>query len=119
MTQRHNPDLAANLYAKIPSRLEETLSLHLKAAGIPDPEREYRFHQKRKWRFDFAWPDLMLAVEVEGGIYSGGRHVRGAGFQKDVEKYNAATIAGWRVLRFTAHMICDGTALQTIEEIFK
>lgn len=63
--------------------------------------REHRFHPKRKWPFDFAWLDLMVAVEIEGGHWHG-RHTRGKGFVDDCEKYNAATALGWRVLRFTS-----------------
>jgi very-short-patch-repair endonuclease len=114
MTQRRDPALAARLYAT-PSPLEETLALHLRAAGVPDPKREYKFHATRKWLFDFCWPDRRLAVEVEGGIYSGGRHVRGDGFQKDVEKYNTAALDGWTLLRFTSAMIKSGEALAQIE----
>lgn len=90
-----------------------------------DPEREYRFAAHatggtgrgvrdrlagavlRDWRFDFAWPDAMVAVEVEGGTWTRGRHVRGGGFRGDCEKYNAACVLGWRVLRFTAGMLSD------------
>lgn len=71
-----------------------------------DPVREYWFakHLKRKWRFDFAWPDLKVAVEIEGGTFSrgGGRHGRGGGHHKDCDKYNRATILGWKVLRFSS-----------------
>lgn len=72
----------------------------LQASGYPAPEREYRFHDTRRWRFDFAWPDQRVAVEMEGGVWSRGRHVRGHGYLSDLEKYNAATMLGWRVLRF-------------------
>lgn len=65
------------------------------------PVREYPFHPTRKWRFDFAWPDVKVAVEIEGGIYKIGRHQRPEGFRKDCEKYNEATRLGWSVLRFT------------------
>lgn len=64
------------------------------------PASEYRFHSTRKWRFDFAWLDKMIAVEMEGGVWSRGRHVRPQGFIDDLEKYNAATELGWRVLRY-------------------
>ena len=67
------------------------------------------------WRFDMAWPRLMLAVEVEGGIWARGRHVRGKGFEADCEKYNEAALAGWRVLRVTGAMVQDGRALQYVE----
>ncbi len=72
-----------------------------KAHGLPEPVAEHRFHPTRRWRFDYAWPDHRVALEVEGGIWSGGRHTRGAGYLGDLEKYNAATLLGWRVLRTT------------------
>lgn len=80
---------------------------------------EFQFHPRRKWRFDIAWPDLMLAVEIDGGIWSGGRHTRRAGFHKDMEKINAATVLGWRVLRFTPQDVEDGYATRLLEHITK
>lgn len=62
---------------------------------------EHQFHPKRKWRFDMAIPSLMLAIEIEGAVYSNGRHTRGSGFLKDIEKYNQAALLGWTLLRFT------------------
>ena len=79
---------------------EIELAALLQAHGVDEPELEYQFHPTRKWRFDFAWPAVRLAVEVEGGVYGRGRHVRPSGFIKDCEKYNAAALAGWVVLRF-------------------
>lgn len=93
----------------------ETLLIQLKLAGLPEPQREYVFHRKRKWRFDLAWPELLIAVEVEGGIWIGGRHVRGEGYEADCEKYNEAQLAGWMVLRFTPGMVKKGKAGQVIE----
>jgi hypothetical protein len=71
------------------------MALHIRALGLPEPECEYRFARPRQWRFDFAWPALLLAVEVEGGSWNGGRHTSGAGFAADCEKYNEATLRGW------------------------
>ncbi len=68
-------------------------------------EREVVFHPTRGWAFDFAWGVHKVAVEVEGGAFSGGRHTRGAGFTEDCEKYNAAALYGWRLLRFTPQML--------------
>lgn len=93
----------------------ETLLIQLRLAGLPEPEREFLFHRKRKWRFDLAWPELLIAVEVEGGIWVGGRHVRGEGYEADCEKYNEAQLAGWMVLRFTPGMIKKGKAGGVIE----
>jgi len=61
---------------------------------------EYRFNPHRRWRFDFADPKNRIAVEIEGGVWSLGRHVRGVGYIADCEKYNAAVLDGWRVLRY-------------------
>ena len=74
-------------------------------AGWAQPEQEYKFHPKRKWRFDFAWPKSKVAVECEGGTWVGGRHVRGQGYANDLDKYNRATVMGWCVLRFTTDML--------------
>ena len=99
------------------SPLERMLAAQIEDAGLPEPEREYRFAPPRRWRFDFLWRDLMLAVECEGGIYSRGRHVRPGGFRKDAEKYNAAAMLGYRVLRFTAREIEDGTAIEAVTQM--
>ena len=89
------------------STLEATFDYLLRALApdLPEPETEYRFHPSRRWRFDVAWPVEQVAVELDGGAYSGGRHTRGSGFVKDCEKLNAATVRGWRVLRFTTDML--------------
>ncbi|NYZ70022.1 hypothetical protein H0A36_28820, partial [Endozoicomonas sp. SM1973] len=72
------------------SKLETTLEFYLEAYKLPKPVTEYKFHPKRRWRFDFAWPDKKLAVEVEGGGWVNGRHNRGQGFANDMEKYHEA-----------------------------
>ena len=97
------------------SDLEDELIGQLKLVDIPEPDREWRFHPKRKFRFDLAWPRLQVACEVDGGSWSGGRHTRGDGFEKDLEKFNLAAIAGWRVVRCTGKMVKDGRALDFIE----
>jgi very-short-patch-repair endonuclease len=97
------------------SQLEALLLHHLKALKLEMPEAEYRFHEKRKWRFDFAYPDRQLAIEVEGGTYSNGRHTRAKGYEADCEKYNTAALQGWTVLRFTGDMIKRGEAVKMIE----
>lgn len=64
-------------------------------------EKEYYFHPKRRWRFDYAIPEYKIAIEIEGAIYKQGRHTRGNGFQQDMYKYNNATLLGWKVFRFS------------------
>ena len=98
------------------SHIEEQFALFVKLFRLPKPEREYRFDSVRRWRFDFAWPAKKVAVECEGGHWSGGRHVRGSGFEKDAEKYNRAALLGWRVLRFTATMLKDTACMEQVKE---
>jgi hypothetical protein len=98
---------------------ETLLALHINAYGLPMPVTEHRFSPGRKWRFDFAFPDRMLAVEVEGGVWNRGRHTRGAGFEKDCEKYNHAAALGWRVVRFTPGMIASGEAIRFLAALIQ
>ena len=110
------------------SALEATLALEIRACKLLPPVTELKFHPTRRWRFDFAWPDLMLAVEAESGAEMHGRrtkagrvmksgHLTVKGFRSDCDKYNAAAMLGWRVLRFTGAMIKDGTAVKLLKEL--
>lgn len=83
--------------------------------GIKLPEPEFRFHPERRWRFDFAWPAQMVALEVEGGIWTQGRHIRAGGFVADMEKYNAAASLGWRLFRCTPKTLYNSQTLEMIE----
>lgn len=94
------------------------LAMQIAFAGLPAPVPEFRFAPPRRWRFDYAWPALMLAAEIEGGTWTGGRHVRGRGYERDCEKYNAAAVLGWRVLRVTTAMVRDGRALELLRVEF-
>lgn len=77
-----------------------------------DIVKEFRFTPKRKWRFDYAIPQYRIALEVEGGIWAKGRHTRPQGFLGDIEKYNTATLMGWKLLRTTPQNL---VAERTIE----
>lgn len=105
------------------SKAEEEFALHLRADGIAH-EREYPFAKSigRKWRADFfVYPDLL--VEIEGATYYGknkdgsmrlGRHQTAKGFSADCEKYNAATLLGYRLLRYTPDMVSKGMAIEGV-----
>jgi very-short-patch-repair endonuclease len=86
------------------------LALHLRAYGLPAPVREHRFHATRKWRFDFAWVEQRIALEIEGGLFVRGGHVRGAHYEEDCEKYAEALVLGWRVLRVSPRQLKQGWA---------
>lgn len=109
------------------SKAELELEMHLNALGFSF-EREYRFHPVRRWRFDFAFLELKLAVEVEGITYYGknkngsmrlGRHQTAKGIAGDLEKYDEAMRLGWNVYRCSQDMVKSGRALETIEILKK
>jgi hypothetical protein len=100
------------------SDLERALFTYIQQAGLPDPEAQYAFDPTRKWRLDFAWPDLRIGAECHGGTWTGGRHVTGSGFEADREKMNGALLSGWRVFEFTAGMIEHGQAIEILREAF-
>ena len=117
------------------SKIEDLLAFHLDAIGL-EPVREYRFAaltvgsgagvRKRlsdaglkDWRFDYAFPAHKLAVEVEGGGWTGGRHTRGKGFADDLWKYHKAMDMGWVVYRCDGAMVRSGAAVALIEKLLK
>lgn len=85
---------------------------------------EYKFHPERKWRFDFAIPALKLGIEIEGGIWRGrgwgsktannpgGAHSHPTNILRDIEKQNAATMLGWRLLRLSENEIRSGESIR-------
>ncbi|EXC24420.1 DUF559 domain-containing protein [Acinetobacter sp. 809848] len=99
-----------------PSEGEMVLATHLRACKTSF-EQEYKFHPKRKWRADFLITGKKILVEVEGGIWSGGRHTRGKGYIGDMEKYNSAAMMGFTVLRFSTEQVKSGLAVQQIEQL--
>lgn len=115
---------------KEPSVLERHLLKLLEWERVPAPEREYIFSDgtsAQPWRFDLAWPTGIgsfveqqprchVAVEVQGGTWTGGRHGRGGGQETDHAKLNAAQLAGWTVLQYGRKAIEDGTAVRQIKE---
>lgn len=76
--------------------------------------KEFQFHPTRRWRFDYAIPAKKVAVEVDGGVWTGGRHINPAGYINDMEKLNTAASMGWLVLRITTD---DRFAMKTFELI--
>lgn len=90
-----------------------------KARGLPIPTPEHRFAPPRRWRFDWCWPDHNVVLEVEGGVWTQGRHSRGSGFLRDIEKYNDATLRGWRVFRCTPQTLKSRETLLLLTEALK
>ena len=84
------------------SHLEEAFERSILRYELPQPVREYKFHN---WRYDFAWPRLKVFVEIDGGTFNGGDHARGKGYQRDCKKNNQAQVEGWAVLRADREMV--------------
>ena len=106
----------------VKSKAEESLNILLAAWELPEPVREYRFHEKRMWRFDFAWPDHMVALEVEGILFGdGGRHQRGQGFANDCVKYLHAQHLGWLVVRVPSTWLSGGYSetMNLVEQVLR
>ena len=99
------------------SDLERSFIYWLRVKGLPVPVAEYVFAPPRRWRFDFCYLNERIGIELHGGIFIFGRHVRGTGFAKDCEKYSAAALAGFRVLHFTEKDLRHGEAMTVIEKI--
>lgn len=116
------------------SKLEQQLAQQIRLLKLPVPETEYRFAAHhvglqpgikqrlvdaglKNWRFDFAFVDHKLAVEVEGGGWVNGRHTRGVGFREDMHKYHHAMRLGWTVYRCEESLIRTGQAVQLIAEL--
>ncbi len=111
---------------------EDTLAWQLRASGIEGWERQAVLFKPRRWAWDFYFPrgftlstDRHLLIDVQGGLFlgemnwgngpGGGRHNRGKGMEADMEKWNAATLAGYHVLVVSADHVKDGRALEWIK----
>lgn len=88
-----------------------------RVALVRQYERDYRFHPVRRWQLDFAWLTHWLALEIEGGIWTGGAHARPVGIQRDIDKSNALTLAGWRLIRASAADVIEGRAIALVETL--
>lgn len=102
------------------SKLEDTLFMQIKLAQLPMPVREFRAIKGRRFKWDFAWEEHRLLVEVQGGTFMPGKsaHSSGVGVNRDCEKANLATLNGWRILSFDSKQVKSGQALRWLQEYF-
>lgn len=91
----------------------------LKEENLPLPMTEYRFYPERKWRADYCWIDHLLILETEGAVWVQGRHTRGSGFVKDMDKYNTMTLLGYRLLRVQTPDLCKKTTIDLIKKVIE
>jgi hypothetical protein len=106
------------------SHLEDTLASHIKLLGLPEPKREFTAIPGRRFRWDFAWPQFRLLLEVQGGTWGkGGKggasaHSGGVAASRDCEKGNLAVLAGWKTLNVTTDQIRKGEAIRFLQDYF-
>lgn len=123
------PKISVEEYKKQTNAHSQSRAIHAlfikqcKEAGLPEPQTELQFAKPRKWRFDFYWNRsfhwVRIAVEIEGGLYIKGGHSRGAAYEKNLQKYNEATLRGWRLFRFSVGQVKNGTAIAFMKRIFE
>ena len=94
-------------------------STELALTKFPGYTTELQFHPTRKWRFDYAWEEQQIALEVHGGVYRQGRHTRGEGFTTDREKMNEAALLGWTVIEVTPEHIKSGQLAKWLTRAFR
>ena len=88
-------------------------------ACCPTFMTEYSVPRPRLYRFDFALPDLMMAVEYEGGVgQQTVAHSSVSGIIRDIEKHRLATMLGWMLLRFHSKEVRDGVAARRVEQAY-
>lgn len=108
-----------SLHSKIDNKKRDAIFVQLlKEVGLPEPKPELRFSKDRMWRFDFAYPEAKLAIEIEGGVWNNGRHVTGTGFEDDCEKYNTAVLMGWYVLRIPTKILFKKITFELIKQCY-
>lgn len=98
-----------------PIKLPFETELKLRFPGFV---KELKFLNDRKYRFDYAWLAEKVSLEYEGGVYTGGAHVRGKHYESDCEKYSLAATEGWCVIRVTNGMVKNGLAWELLEKAF-
>lgn len=128
-TVRPTPVRIAQEAAPAALDAETARNLFVKAAlayGLPEPVPELRFASPRRWRFDWAWIlksqypkrlcSIHVALEIQGGLHTHGRHTRGAALVKEYEKLNTAQLMGWKVLLVTPQQVKSGEAFELVKQ---
>lgn len=103
---------------KVAPSVPAWLAVWCQGKGVELPIPEYAFHPTRRWRWDWAWRNLKVAVELDGGIWVGGRHSGGKGQERDNEKHNTAQAMGWVVGRFSPAQVKRGDVLAWLDRVF-
>jgi len=89
------------------SELERQALRMFRRFGLPDPIWQYEVTADDLVLgfVDFAWPKVKVIVEAEGFQFHSGREA----WENDIDRYNAITLQGWKVLRLTNADLHDRT----------
>ena len=98
---------------------EEAFLFWVKALNLPIPQRNWKFHQTRKFEIDFCWPKVRIGCEINGGIWVGGAHARPLNILRDMEKQNLLLDLHWRVWHYTPKEVIDGIAIQHLDKVLR
>lgn len=96
-------DLDAELKAQFARRFEANWAL----CGGPVLKKEVEFCPGREWRADYVYiadDGRKYILELDGGVWTRGRHTRGGGFINDCFKLNAAVMLGYQPIRIATGM---------------
>ena len=97
--------------SRLAGQFERLWKLH----GGPALTKEVKFHPTRRWRWDFCNSRAMAAIEINGGVFVGGRHSRGMGQVNDAEKLREGTYLGWNCLTFTSRCLSSANIRRAID----
>ena len=104
------------------SKHERALAAALEMYGsdLEPHVREAKAIPGRDFRFDFAFTEARVLIEIQGGTFAKGRSAHtGASLMRDFEKQNLAVCNGWRVLLFGARDMTARTLPATVDTIRK
>lgn len=101
-------------------QLEADFFVQFRGSGVPAPATQVKHVPGRAFRLDFAWPELKLGVEVDGGIKSRQKsHTSVGGILRDIEKHNSGIEQGWTVIRLHTDMVYDGSGFQLVKRVYE
>lgn len=103
---------------RAPTDADILMYTHLCELGFTIAQ-EWPFASGRRWRFDFAILRPKIAIEIDGAVWTNGRHNRGSGYVKELEKFNMASLLGWRVFHFLPSQVLDGSAIAFIRRVLE
>ena len=92
-------DLKTVSDAPAESPLETRAAIVLRSSGLPKATPQYSIFDEGEFiaRVDFAWPEHLVVLEIDGFSVHGDR----AAWDRDQERSSKLAAAGWRVHRIT------------------